>query len=121
MKFAHLDGEKVLGWYTEDVHDTIPTPNVEVTDEVWNEALNINANAYVDGSFVYKNFDTSEEKALTIRTQRDILLSQCDWTQSRDVTLSNDSEWKTYRQQLRDITNQETFPESVTFPTKPGE
>lgn len=122
MKYAHLDGEKVLGWYTTDVHgENIPTPNVEVTDEVWNEALNINANAYVDGSFIHKNFDTLEEKALTVRTQRDILLSQSDWTQSRDVTLPNDSEWQTYRQSLRDITNQENFPENVVFPTKPGE
>ena len=43
--FAHLDGEKLKGWYCDDVHDTIPTPNVEVTEEVWQQALNDGANA----------------------------------------------------------------------------
>ena len=28
-KFAHLNGEQVLGWYAVEVHgDNIPTPNV---------------------------------------------------------------------------------------------
>ena len=61
-KFAHLDGEKVLGWFSEDVHDTIPTPNIEVTDEVWRKAIQDNANAYVGDTFVYKDFRTTEQK-----------------------------------------------------------
>ena len=39
-----------------------------------------------------------------------------------DVTMSDD--WKTYRQELRDITNgKDTVEkcENATFPTKPGE
>ena len=38
-----------------------------------------------------------------------------------DVTMSND--WKTYRQELRDITKDSNFPDidKITFPTKPGE
>jgi len=38
-----------------------------------------------------------------LRKKRDELLLKSDWTQSRDVTLSNDAEWKTYRQALRDL------------------
>ena len=119
MKYAHLDGEKVLGWYSNDVHDTIPTPNIEVNDGVWQNALNINANAYVDGSFIHKNFKTDNEKASEARVTRNILLEKSDWTQSRDVTLSNDTDWKTYRQSLRDISSQEDFPTTITWPTKP--
>lgn len=122
MKYAHLDGEKVLGWYTKDVHgDNIPTPNVEVTDEVWQQALVDVANAYVDGKFVKKDYSTNEEKAASVRIQRDQLLEKSDWTQSNDVSLPNDAEWKTYRQALRNITTQENFPTDVTFPTKPTE
>jgi len=121
MKYAHLNGEEVLGWYSSDVHDTIPTPNVEVTDEVWNAALSISANAYVDSKFVYKDFSTNDEKAAVVRVQRDQLLQQSDWTQAKDISLSNDADWKTYRQALRDIPTQSSFPTNVTFPTKPGE
>ena len=122
MKYAHLDGEKLLGWYTKDVHgNNIPTPNVEVTDDVWKKSLEDAANAYVDNKFVYKDFSTNDEKAASIRIIRNQLLEQSDWTQANDVNLSNDADWKTYRQALRDISKQSGFPTDVTFPTKPGE
>jgi len=58
-----------------------------------------------------------------IRRQRNILIAETDWTQSRDVTLSKDADWKTYRQELRDITK--TFKsvgdKDFKFPTKPKE
>lgn len=60
MKYAYLDGEKLLGWYSPDVNTNIPTPNLEVSDEVWCEAISKNANAYVNGEFVYKNFSSPE-------------------------------------------------------------
>ena len=59
-----------------------------------------------------------------LREQRDALLVETDWTQNRDVTLSNDAEWKTYRQALRDITKQTPSDDAlsnITFPTKPTE
>ena len=65
MKYAHLDKEnKILGWYSDDIHSEIPTPNIEVTDEVWQEAININANCYKNGKFIVKDFRTDEEVEL---------------------------------------------------------
>jgi hypothetical protein len=58
-----------------------------------------------------------------LREQRDALLAETDWTQNRDVTLSNDDAWKTYRQALRDITSQTPTDDAlsnITFPTKPS-
>ena len=60
-----------------------------------------------------------EDKKCIIRSRRDGLLTETDWTQSRDVTLDNDADWISYRQALRDITTQEGFPHNVTWPTKP--
>ena len=54
----------------------------------------------------------------SVRMERDVLLSICDWTQLPDATADKDA-WATYRQALRDITDQENFPHSVTWPTKP--
>lgn len=56
MKYAHLENNKILGWYSDDIHNIIPTPNIEVTDEAWQEALNINANCYENGEFIVKDF-----------------------------------------------------------------
>jgi len=66
---------------------------------------------------------TSENNALNakyVRRERDHYLTESDWTQNRDVTLSNDTNWKTYRQALRDVPTQSGFPNSVSWPTKPS-
>ena len=64
-----------------------------------------------------------------IRMIRNFLLSDCDWTQSRDLTLSNDADWKTYRKALRDLpasaspklnSMYELDLSSVTWPTEPS-
>ena len=63
MKYAHLEKNtnKLLGWYSDDIHTNIPTPNIEVTDEAWQEAININANCYENGEFIVKDFRTEKE------------------------------------------------------------
>ena len=63
MKYAHLekDTNKLLGWYDDNIHSEIPTPSIKVTEEVWQEAININANCYEDGKFISKDFRTDEE------------------------------------------------------------
>ena len=58
-----------------------------------------------------------ESKANQVRSQRDMLMSQTDYLALSDNTLS--PEMAAYRQALRDITTQEGFPESVSWPTKP--
>jgi hypothetical protein len=53
-----------------------------------------------------------------VRAQRNALLSASDWTQLPDVELSTEQvmEWRSYRQQLRDITDIFAAPESVIWP-----
>ena len=61
----------------------------------------------------------TESQWAKIRSQRDQLLSACDWTQLADVTISNKADWATYRQSLRDITNQED-PYNIVWPVQPN-
>jgi len=69
--------------------------------------------------------EIAAEQSATIRgTRRELLVNEVDiyaanalrWA---DLTSAQQAELSTYRQNLLDITNQETFPESVTWPTKP--
>ena len=62
---------------------------------------------------------TAEQKLNALRTERNKFLRMSDWTQNRDVTLSNDADWKTYRQALRDITKDYKSLEDVKWPEKP--
>ena len=57
-------------------------------------------------------------KGMSVRSQRDELLKQTDWTQVADAPVDK-AAWATYRQALRDITDQAGFPYEVTWPTKP--
>lgn len=61
MKYAHIIDTKIQGWYDDSIHSKIPTPNIEVTDKVWQEAININANYYENGKFIVKDFRTADE------------------------------------------------------------
>ena len=110
MKYAHLDKEnKILGWYSDEIHSDIPTPNIEVTDEVWQEALNTNANCYENGEFIVKDFRTDveieQEAQAQFRAERGKLLAEADVEINKLVDLGLDStDWRVYRQELRDST-----------------
>ena len=54
-----------------------------------------------------------------LRKVRDRLLTESDWTQSRDLILTNDEEWIKYRQDLRDLPQTTTDFNNVDYPTKP--
>lgn len=87
MKYAYIDTNgKILGWYSDDIHGTlvkaiydedgklikdsyfdvskIPTPNIEVDENTWKEAVNKNANAYDEATktFIIKDFSTFKDK-----------------------------------------------------------
>lgn len=53
-----------------------------------------------------------------IKIERNRLLSLSDWTQLPDVPESTKSLWLSYRQQLRDITEQPD-PTNVIWPDRP--
>ena len=62
-----------------------------------------------------------EQLAAEVRAQRDKLLAETDWTQVLDAPISAESReaFRVYRQALRDITEQEGFPEAVIWPEMP--
>ena len=64
-KYAHINSDNILqGWYDENIHNSIPTPNIKVTDEQWQNALNnIHNKINADGSSEFVDTETAEQKA----------------------------------------------------------
>ena len=60
----------------------------------------------------------NDRAAADIRTERDIKLTQSDWTQVADAPVDK-AAWATYRQALRDIPSQAGFPNEVVWPVEP--
>tara|TARA_Y100000361_G_C11019704_1_gene268843 strand:- start:285 stop:647 length:363 start_codon:yes stop_codon:yes gene_type:complete len=102
----HLKGDGTLNWLDESITEPTSTAiDTEVTRL------------------------TNLEPMRLLRLERNARLESCDWTQSRDLTLSNDDDWKTYRQALRDLpssvspkldTDGNLDMSSVNFPTEPS-
>ena len=66
------------------------------------------------------NDQAYEREIDNLRKERNQLLAETDWMGNSDVQMS--TEWQTYRQSLRDITNGLTTVadiEAVNWPTKP--
>jgi len=61
------------------------------------------------------------EAATAARATRDGLIASCDWMAIKafegGTTVGTD--WATYRQALRDVTDQAGFPNEITWPEKP--
>jgi hypothetical protein len=58
------------------------------------------------------------EQAKSVRSERGEKLKDSDWTQVADAPVDK-AAWATYRQALRDVTGQQGFPWTITWPTQP--
>ena len=70
-------------------------------------------------------FDVDAQEAVVawaaLRTTRNLLLTDCDWTQLGDAQLTGTqvTEWQTYRQVLRDLPSTTLDPAEPDWPTPP--
>lgn len=58
------DTKELLGWYNDEIHETIPEPNIELTEEDWQIAIESNAN-FVDiknSKVILKDLRSDEDK-----------------------------------------------------------
>ena len=60
-------------------------------------------------------------KEMQARKKRDLLLNASDWHSTRAYETSSPmaNEWVTYRQALRDVTEQDGFPNKIVWPETP--
>jgi hypothetical protein len=124
--FVYYDPESgdYKGFYTSDIwpdSNVYETPYIELTRDEWIEARGPIRYKVVNGVHTEVPLSTNEEneaQLILIKRQRDSLLLQSDWVvlPHSPITGSKLDEWITYRQALRDITNQ-TPP--YTLPTPP--
>ena len=71
-----------------------------------------------DGNKKIVDVEIEPRSELSVRQERDALLSSRDWTQIADAPVDQ-AAWAAYRQALRDVPAQSGFPDNVTWPDKP--
>ena len=97
---------------TEDYTKVVSEINPTLVDGVWTQTW------LIENATEEEIQERIQEKWEVVRTTRNTLLTESDWTQVSDSPLNSSQEWKDYRQSLRDITNQ-LNPFEITWPTKP--
>lgn len=90
-------------WYTKYILGPVFTDNEEATAAEQEAAYKAQKDA---------------EQAKSVRDSRNTKLKDCDWTQVADAPVDK-AAWAVYRQALRDVTSQEGFPWTVTWPEAP--
>lgn len=109
MKYAHIEEttQKLLGWYDKEIHTEIPTPNIKITDEQWQNAINNGHNKVnINGSTEMFDFRTEMEKTKQELLQKineaKLYLSETDYKMTVDYD-KDTSEVKIKRQEARDF------------------
>jgi len=126
MKQAHVDSNgQILGWYDPEIHNSIPEPNIQVTEEVWQNAINNSHNTIIDGVTSQVDHRSDEQKAKDARTRRNMLLTTIvdpivtnplRWA---ELSTAEQQEWADYRTALLNVPQQVGFPNAITWPTQP--
>jgi|TARA_R100000479_G_scaffold174523_2_gene122930 hypothetical protein len=103
-----VDGQ----WFTKFVAGPVFTDSLDEDGEVVTTAAEHEA-AY------RANIDS--DAATRARARRNSLLADCDWAVLADspLTTAKKTEWKAYRQALRDISAAEGFPHTMEWPESP--
>ena len=105
--------EEVKGqWFTKFIEGPVFTDTTDDKGKVTSAA---------DNEAAYK-VSIDANAATSVRTDRDTLIAETDWTQLADSQLSDSvkASWVTYRQALRDLPTASGFPHTMTWPTKPS-
>ena len=81
-------------------------------DGVWTQTWNVVDLTQREKDQIYN------EKSQEVRSRRNVLLIESDWTQLPD-TPANTVAWAEYRQSLRNVTDQSGFPFEIIWPNPP--
>ena len=118
---AELSDEALIEW---DMYVVTPTP----IPSDYTKNITEGTPTLIDGKYyqTWNQVDASETEISyrienqweEVRVLRNQLLTECDWTQLADISSEIKELWITYRQDLRNITNQSN-PFNIIWPTKP--
>jgi len=101
-----------------DVYPVTPTATPDFDNKTHRVKQSVE---FIDGTWTqtWQLQELPEEQAsANIRAERNRCLINSDWTQLPDSPVDS-ALWLTYRQSLRDITQQTGFPWNINWPIKP--
>ena len=103
MKYAHYDKDtkRLLGYYDDGIHETIPKPNIAISDDEWLEALAIGANTIKDGKMIYVQPKIDEKTRELAELEAQIKEAEDDIR--RAILIGNDAVLPELREEYKEL------------------
>lgn len=103
MKYANYNKEtnEILGYYDDEIYETIPEPNIKISDEAWQEALAIGANSIKDGKMIYVS-PKIDEKAREL-AELEAQIKEAEDDIRRAILIGNDAVLPELREEYREL------------------
>ena len=103
MKYANYDEKtnEILGYYDDEIHESIPEPNIKISDEAWQEALAIGANSVKDGKMIYVQPKIDEKAKALAQLEADI--KECEDDIRHALIIGNNAVLENLRAELKEL------------------
>lgn len=133
VSFPQIWDDSTYAFANVDVITEVPEPDVHIHNRVEYAGVQLINGKWTDVWIELPKYDNPTQQAEwvaqcielkwdKIRTQRNQLLWETDYTQLPDTPISTEkkTEYTTYRQQLRDLPQQTSSPDDIVWPTRPS-
>ena len=103
MKYANYDKEtnEILGYYDDEIHESIPEPNVKISDDEWQEALRIGANCIEKGKPTKQEIEIDEHTKQLSEIQAEI--AECENHIRHALIIGNNAVLESLRAEYKEL------------------
>ncbi len=117
MKYVNYnaDTNEILGFYDDSIHETIPTPNVKISDDEWQEALRIGANYIEKGKPTKQEIEIDEHTKQLAQLEADI--KECEDDIKHALIIGNTAVLETLRTEYKELIAERERLNTKTEPT----
>ena len=106
MKYTYFNEatNEILGFYDDEIHDSIPEPNIKISDDEWKKALSIGADYIQNGELIKKEPKVDEKAKQLAQLEADI--KECEDDIKHALIIGNTAVLESLRAELKELITQ---------------
>lgn len=103
MKHVNYDVKtnEILGYYDDNIHKTIPEPNIKISDDEWQEALQIGANYIEKGKPTKQEIEIDEHTKQLAQIEAEI--AECENYIRHALIIGNNAVLESLRAEYKEL------------------